>query len=128
MYEYVVVEPRAQQSTAQPTALTPARSSKPSTCRSEYASKEVCTYMTRMLRPVYFPGAWSSWHLQVACLHLKCWTIHLLHLSVIPIHYSLSASAACGTARRPLREALCIYYRYFSCHLASTSTIIVVRI
>ena len=22
-----------------------------------------------------FPGAWSSWHLQVACLHLNFWTI-----------------------------------------------------
>ena len=30
---------------------------------------------TFMLRPVCFIGAWSSWHLEVACLHLKCWTI-----------------------------------------------------
>ena len=28
---------------------------------------------------------WSCWHLEVACLHLKCWTIYLLHLPVIPI-------------------------------------------
>ena len=30
----------------------------------------------RMLRPVCFPGAWSSWHWHVACLHLKCCTIY----------------------------------------------------
>ena len=30
---------------------------------------------TCMLRLVCFPGAWSSWYLQVACSHLKCCTI-----------------------------------------------------
>ena len=42
---YVVIEPRAQQSTARHSAITPAQSSKPCSCRSEYVSKEVCTYM-----------------------------------------------------------------------------------
>ena len=41
---YAVV-PRTQQSTAQHSAIPPAQSSKLSTCRSEYVSKEVCTYM-----------------------------------------------------------------------------------
>ena len=36
---------------------------------------------TCMLRPVCFSGAWSSWHLQVACLHLKCWTMYYMCLS-----------------------------------------------
>ena len=40
-----VVEPRAQQSTALHSAIPPAQSSKLSTCRSEYVSKEVCSYM-----------------------------------------------------------------------------------
>ena len=52
-----------------------------------------------MLRPVYFLVAWSSSHLQVACLHLKCWTIYLLHLFVIPIHSSFRGSVAGGPAR-----------------------------
>ena len=37
---------------------------------------------TCMLRPVCFPGASSSWHLQVACLHLKCWTVYFITTSV----------------------------------------------
>ena len=64
--------------------------------QSTYQKKYV---RTCMLRPVCFPGARSSWHLQVACLHLKCWTIYFLHLSVIPIHSSFRASVAGGTAR-----------------------------
>ena len=80
-------------------AITPAQSSKqPSTCRSEYVYQNKYV-RTCMLRPVCFPGAWSSWHLQVTCLHLKCWTIYLLHISVILIHSSLRASVTGGTAR-----------------------------
>ena len=41
--------------------------------------KEVCTYMHAASR--LFPGAWSSWPLQVACLHLKCWTIYFITTS-----------------------------------------------
>ena len=77
----------AQHSTAQHGAITPAQRCKSSTRRSEYVPKEVCTYMHAA--SVFFPGTWSSWHLQVACSHLKCWTIYLLHMSVIPIHSSL---------------------------------------
>ena len=90
------VEPRAQQSTAQhsSSAITSAQSSKRSnTCRYEYVSKDVGTCM---LRPVCFPGAWGSWHLQIACLHAKCWTMYFLHLSAIPIHSSSRASVAGG--------------------------------
>ena len=42
-----------------------------------------CAY-ARMLRPVCFPGAWSSslsWHLQVACSHLKCLAPCTYHIS-----------------------------------------------
>ena len=53
-----------------------------STYQKRYA--RTCT-----LRPVCLPGACSSWRLQVACLHLTCWTTYLRHMSVIPIHSSL---------------------------------------
>ena len=59
--------------------------------------------------PFCFPGARKSRHLQVACMHLKCWTIHVLHLSVIPIHSSLRTSVACGTDR----SALYIYFEVY---------------
>ena len=79
---YLFVEPyrehsTAQHSTAQHSTITPAHSNKPNTCRSEYISKDVRTCMRR---PGCFPGAWSSWRLQVACLHLKCWTIYYIFL------------------------------------------------
>ena len=72
-------------STAIHSAITLAPSSKPNTCRSEYISKEVCTYNMHAASGC-FPGAWSSWHLQVACLYLKLLD-HLLHLllcSILP--------------------------------------------
>ena len=89
-----VVEPRAQQSTAQhSSAIPPARSRQPSMCRSEYLSKKVPSkYVgTYVVRPVCFLGGWSSWHLQVVRLHLKCWTIYFTTsvLSFYSIHASL---------------------------------------
>ena len=90
-----VVGPRAQQSTAQSPLHKAA--SQVRADQSTYQKKYV--RRTCMLRPVCFPGAWSSWHLPVACLHYKCWTIYLLHLSVIPIHFTFRASVAGGTAR-----------------------------
>ena len=66
-----VVEPRAQQSTAQ---LPPDKAA--NLLRADQSTCQKKDVRTCMLRPVCFPGAWSSWHLQVACLHLKCWTIY----------------------------------------------------
>ena len=51
-----------------------------------------------MLRPVCFPVAWSSWYLQVDCLHKKCWIIYYICL-VITMHSCLWASLAGRTAR-----------------------------
>ena len=35
-----------------------------------------------MQRPGCFPEAWSSWRLQVACLHLEYWTVYCIRHSV----------------------------------------------
>ena len=58
---------------------------------------------TCMLRPVCFPGAWRSWHLQVACLHLQCWTIYcyICHSSAFFLVSDRSGW------NHPLREAPC---------------------
>ena len=76
--------PRAQHSTAQSPLHRAANHVRVD--QSTYQKKYV---RTCMLRPVCFPGARSSWHLQVACLHLTYWTTYLLHLPFIPIHSSL---------------------------------------
>ena len=102
MHEYAVVEcQNREHSKAQHSAITPAQGSKPSTCLPEYISKEVCTYMHAASG--CFPGAWSSWHLQVTHLHLKCWTIYY-------IRYSNPFFLASGHSGRnlPLHEAPCI--------------------
>ena len=58
----------------------------------------VCTYVHACgVRIVFLDGAWSSWHLQVACLHLVVWT-------VCPVP-SFVVSERTGQ-NRPLREAL----------------------
>ena len=71
-YECVVRE-NQNPSTAQHSAITPAQS-KPSACRPEYVSKEVCTYM----HVAFGLFAWSMelLHLQVACLRQKSWAIY----------------------------------------------------
>ena len=103
---YVVVEPRAQQSTAQhSSALKPARGTKKKV-RADQSTYQKMYTRTCMLRPVCFRVVWSSWHFQVACLHLKCWTINLLHISAIPIHSYLRASVAGGTGRYAKRFVL----------------------
>ena len=60
---------------------------------------------TCMLRPASFPGAWSSWHLQVACLHPKCWTIYfttsICHFNQL---FIARASVAGGTVRYAKRR------------------------
>ena len=56
-----------------------------------------------MRRPACFTGSWSSWHLQVACLHLFFWTIYYICHSA-PF---LLVSERSGR-NRPLREAPCI--------------------
>ena len=65
--------------------------------------KSICV-RTCMRRPGCFPGAWSSWHLQVAWLHLKCWTIYHIWRSV-PFFLSERSGR-----KRPLREVPCISY------------------
>ena len=82
MPEYVVEylqqyrEHSTSSTAAQHNVIIPAQSSKPSTCRSGYVSKEVLQYVRTCMRHAgCFPGAWSSWHLQILCLHRKCWTI-----------------------------------------------------
>ena len=66
----------AEHSTAQHSAIPPAQSSKATTCRSDQSTYKKMYVCTCMLRPVYFPGAWSSWHFQLAGLRLKCGTIY----------------------------------------------------
>ena len=70
IYEYVV-EPRAQQSTV-PSPLHKAAHQ----VRADQSANQNKYVRICMLRPVCFPGAWSSWHWEVACLRLKCWTIY----------------------------------------------------
>ena len=44
-------------------------------------------FRTCMRRPGCFPGAWSSWHLQVVSLHLKSWTslsVSFASFSILP--------------------------------------------
>ena len=56
-----------------------------------------------MRRPGCFSGAWRSWHLQVDCLHPKCWTIYYI------CHSNLLLLVSERSGRdRPLREAACI--------------------
>ena len=93
-----VVEPRAQQSTAQSPLHKAANQIRAD--QSTYQNKCV---RTCILRPVCFPGAWSSWPLQVACLHLKCWTICLICLS-------LQSILSCERAEPPAtRSALYLH-------------------
>ena len=87
---------KAPRSTVAQSPLPKAANNQVSANPSMYQKKYVSTCMLRL---ICFRGAWSFWHLQFACVHLKCWTIFLLHLSVIPIHSSERASVAGGTAR-----------------------------
>ena len=61
-----------------------------------------------MSRSFYFPEAWSSWHLQVACLHLSRSTIFLLHLSCYFISFFLVSMRSWRNS--PLGEAPCNTY------------------
>ena len=69
-----------------------------------------CTYLkkyerTGIRRPGSFPGVWSSWRLQVACSHLKCWTIyHICHS--VPFFLGREHIGQ----NRPLGEATCSTY------------------
>ena len=74
-------------STAKHSAITPAQSSKPSPCRSEYVRQEVCTYM----HAAYSLCSWSMELLAFASRLFapKMLTIYLLHMPVIPIHSCL---------------------------------------
>ena len=109
IYEYVFVEYLQQyreHSTAQHSAAHPAQSSKRSTRRSQYISKKVPgMYVRTCMEHGCFPGAWNSWHLQVACLNLKCWTIYYVCLFVLFFLVSERSRR-----NRPLREAPCIQH------------------
>ena len=85
-------------STAQHSEITPAQSSKPSTCGSEYISKEACTYM-HAAPGLFFWGielvAFAGHPFASKMLH------HLLYLPFLAI-------LLCGKRswrNRPLREA-----------------------
>ena len=75
----------------------------------ECVSKDVHTCIRR---PGCFPGACSSWHLQVICLHPKCWTIYCICHSV-PFFLVNERSGR----NRPLREAPCSTYCAIGCFL-----------
>ena len=52
-------------------------------------------------------------------MHLKCWTVHLRHLSVIPIHSSLRASVA--SEPPATQSALYIYTSIYEVHMYSAA-------
>ena len=75
--------------------------------QSTYPKKygRIRTYSSTCIRrPGCIPGAWSSWHLHVAYLHLKCWTIHYICHS----NPFFLVSERSGW-NRPLRGAPCMY-------------------
>ena len=116
MYEYVVeyLQQYREHSTAKHSAITPAQSSKPSTCRSSTYQK---MYIHTCIRRPGFPGACSSWHLQVICLHPKCWTIYCICHSV-PFFLVNERSGR----KRPLREAPCTYISHHTtCKFTTTN-------
>ena len=101
MYEHVVVEyQNRKHSTAQSPLHKAANQIR--TSRPDYVSKIIITFMRR---PGCFSRAWSSWHLQVDCLHLKCWTIYYICHS----NPFFLVSERSGR-NRPLREAPCTTY------------------
>ena len=58
---------------------------------------------TCIRHPGCSPGVWGSWRLEVACLHLKCWTICLICLS-------LQSILSCERAEPPAtRSALYLH-------------------
>ena len=96
VYEYAVVEYLQHQqygehSTAQHSVTTPAQSSKPSTCRSGYLSKEVCTYMRAA-------SGLFSWSIELLAFASRLFAHkmldHLPHLSfrsILPCERALRA-------------------------------------
>ena len=56
-----------------------------------------------MRRPGCFPGAWSSWHLQVVSLHLKWWTslsVSFAFCSILPRKRAPQAAEAARGGKR----------------------------
>ena len=101
MFEYVVVEyQNREHSTAQhSTAQSPLHK----TANQVRADQSTCQkrhVRTCMLRSFCFLGACSSWHLQVACLHPKCWTIYYI------CHHSNPFFLATACSGRSTRSAL----------------------
>ena len=112
-YEYVVVqyqnrEHTEQQSTTQHCAITPAQSSKPSTCRSEYASKEECTYM-------HASSGLFSWSMELLVFASRLFAPKMLHhlINTFACHFNpLFLVIERDVRNRPLREAPCTTYIY----------------
>ena len=77
-YDSVVVCQNLEHSPAQQsTAQSPLHKA-----ASKFVRADQSKYVrTCMRRPGCFSGAWSSWHLQVASLHLKCWTMYYIRHS-----------------------------------------------
>ena len=107
-------------STAQHSEITPAPSSKPSTCGSDYISKESCTYM-HAAPGLFFWGiellAFASHLFASKMLH------HLLHSHSVPFFFEASvAGGTAGYAKRltyipgctyvPARTALLLLCHY----------------
>ena len=67
---YISTASTAQQSTKQQAKYVPIR---------VHVKRSTWYVRTCMQRPGCVPGAWNSRHLQVACVHPKCWTIYMCH-------------------------------------------------
>ena len=76
--------------------------SHPSKEEHRYRVRTVRTYNTCGVHVGFLDGAWSSWHLQVACLHLIVGTV-----CSVPFFFLASESSG---RNRPLRGAPCTPY------------------
>ena len=74
MYDYGVVE-YLQQNREHITAQSPLHKAA-NQVRADQSLSQKKDVRTCMRHRGCFPGAWSSWHFQVACLHVKCRTIY----------------------------------------------------
>ena len=84
-------------SIAQHSAITPAQSSKPSKCGSEYISREACTYMHAA------PGLFS-WGIELLAFASHLFASKMLHhLVYLPFRAILCGKRS--LRNRPLREA-----------------------
>ena len=106
-YEFIVLEHlqqyREHSSTAQRNHPCTKQQTKYVPIRVDIA-RSMKYVRTCMRRPGRFPGAWSSWRLQVACLHQAKMLDHLLHVPFVPFFLVNQRNGW----NRPLREMPCI--------------------